>query len=100
MLQTLPNISITGGQPIILLPLIVILLITAAKDFYEDYKRHQADYDENSREVEVYDCRSGKFKNERWKDLKVGDIARVKRDQPIPADMITLHASNKKGSVY
>lgn len=47
ILQTIPSISITDGQPTILLPLVVIFAVTALKDLYEDYKRKVSDRQEN-----------------------------------------------------
>lgn len=35
-----------------------------------------------------------------WKDLKVGDVVRLTRDQEIPADLILLHADGENGLAY
>lgn len=35
-----------------------------------------------------------------WQDLRVGDIIRLRRDDPIPADMILLHATGPNGIAY
>ena len=43
----IPQISISDGVPTIFMPLFVILLVTAAKDFYEDFKRRTSDNEEN-----------------------------------------------------
>lgn len=48
----IPAISISEGVPTIFMPLFVILLVTAAKDFYEDFKRRTSDNEENK--VEGY----------------------------------------------
>jgi phospholipid-transporting ATPase len=47
MMQIIPDISISDGTPTILIPLVFIVIITAAKDFSEDYKRKQSDRQEN-----------------------------------------------------
>eukprot|EP01016_Furgasonia_blochmanni_P015457 TRINITY_DN18440_c0_g1_i1.p3 TRINITY_DN18440_c0_g1~~TRINITY_DN18440_c0_g1_i1.p3 ORF type:complete len:121 (-),score=44.90 TRINITY_DN18440_c0_g1_i1:7-327(-) len=41
-MQTIKEISTSGGKPIILLPLTIILTISALKDLFEDLKRHKA----------------------------------------------------------
>jgi len=43
VLQTIPRISITGGQPTILVPLLFVICVSAIKDIFEDTKRHRAD---------------------------------------------------------
>lgn len=43
VLQIIPPISITGGQPAILLPLLFVVAVSAVKDLFEDIKRHRAD---------------------------------------------------------
>lgn len=40
-------ITISDGYPTIYVPLITIVVITAAKDYYEDYKRKKSDREEN-----------------------------------------------------
>ena len=38
------------------------MLITAAKDFFEDYKRHKSDREENLKITEIYNSDLGEFK--------------------------------------
>ncbi|CAM9749104.1 unnamed protein product, partial [Discosporangium mesarthrocarpum] len=49
ILQTIKAISITGGTPTTLVPLIGVLLVTGLKDALEDFQRHKADSQENNR---------------------------------------------------
>ena len=53
MLQTWTRVSVTGGTPTLILPLGFVLAISAAKDAYEDYRRHQVDAVENGRTTRV-----------------------------------------------
>lgn len=41
------QVSTTRGMPTIALPLSCVLVVNMAKDFFEDWKRHQADRVEN-----------------------------------------------------
>ncbi len=75
IMQTIPYITISNGLPAIFLPLVAILLITALKDFFEDYKRKISDSYENSRTINVYE--NGQFIEKKWKDLRVGNIIEV-----------------------
>jgi phospholipid-transporting ATPase len=47
VLQTIPLISITGGKPIMLIPLTFVISVSMIKDIIEDYKRHKSDRKEN-----------------------------------------------------
>ena len=47
--ETLEVISITDGKPVIWFPLMLVVVISSIKDFFEDYKRHQSDNEENNR---------------------------------------------------
>lgn len=53
VLQTIQVISITQGVPVILGPLAIVVAISMAKDFIEDFKRHRSDNEENNRKTEV-----------------------------------------------
>ncbi|KAK5635169.1 hypothetical protein RRF57_010881 [Xylaria bambusicola] len=35
-----------------------------------------------------------------WRDVKVGDIVKLRRDDPVPADIILLHATGENGIAY
>ena len=60
-MQFIQIISISEGIPTIFLPLVVIVAVTAIKDFYEDYKRKKSDQEENTRRVLVWDEASKLF---------------------------------------
>lgn len=96
-LETIQEISTTGGTPVILFPLTVIVIITAAKDFFEDYQRHKSDTEENTRTVHIYSVNEKKFEKNKAEKLRVGHIAKVLRNEAVPADMIVLFTSEKKG---
>lgn len=51
VLQVIPPISISGGKPAILLPLLFVVIVSAVKDLFEDLKRHKSDTRENNRKV-------------------------------------------------
>lgn len=58
ILQSIPSISVSGGVPNILLPLIFVLTLSAIKDLVEDYKRKKSDQEENNRHTHVRADRS------------------------------------------
>lgn len=68
----IPIISISGGQPVMLMPLAFVILVSMIKDIFEDYKRHKSDNQENYKEVLVYDHLTHEFRKQQWRSLKVG----------------------------
>ena len=71
-------ISMSGGQPNILLPLVIVVGISAIKDLVEDLKRGISDKEEN--ESEVLAAENGKFVTKKWQDIKVGEIVKIMKD--------------------
>lgn len=49
ILQVIKPVSITNGMPAILLPLGVVVSISALKDIIEDLKRYRSDQTENKK---------------------------------------------------
>ena len=60
-MQTRDAITISGGYPANLIPLLMVLFMSMLKDGYEDYQRHKKDDEENSRPASVFSCDSKKF---------------------------------------
>ena len=73
----MPQISNTENQPLIYLPLFVIVLISMLKDYMEDYKRKKSDRDENNREIGVLQSTAQGFEALKWQDLQIGQIIKV-----------------------
>ncbi|KAJ2896195.1 hypothetical protein MKZ38_005763 [Zalerion maritima] len=110
--QTVPGLSTTGNFTTIL-PLMFFVMLTMAKEGFFDYKRHRQDKVENANPTTVLRI-SRKQKDQswqentppfewadvKWEDVKVGDIVKLKRDDPVPADLILIHASGEDGLAY
>mmetsp|Transcript_3580 Transcript_3580/g.7693 ORF Transcript_3580/g.7693 Transcript_3580/m.7693 type:complete len:1191 (-) Transcript_3580:28-3600(-) len=98
VLQSIPQISVTDGIPNILLPLFFVMGVSAIKDLLEDNKRKRSDAEENTRLALKRANRS--WVPETWRNLKVGDIVKIEKDQFFSADMILLSSSEPKGICY
>ncbi|OMJ88057.1 hypothetical protein SteCoe_10131 [Stentor coeruleus] len=98
VLQSIPDISNSGGVPNILLPLGLVLTISAIKDMLEDRKRKKSDNEENNRKALVR--KNASWQTVLWKDIKVGDIVKVIKDEKFPADLVMLSSSDEKGICY
>lgn len=97
LLQQIPGISPTGRY-VTIVPLFVILTITAIKEIVEDFQRHREDRKINDSKVEVLE--GTRWKLVSWKDVGVGDILRVKSEKSFPADLILLASSDKESQCY
>lgn len=98
-LEMISDISTSEGVPVIWIPLIVIVLITALKDLLEDLQRHRSDRDENERKVLKLGP-EGSFKTIHWEELRVGDVIKIFQDEYFPADLIILRSSEKSCVAY
>ena len=53
IMQMIPSISVSGGFPVIFIPLSIVVGVSAIKDLLEDIKRKKSDGLINSKEVEM-----------------------------------------------
>jgi len=73
--------------------LLFVLAVAGIKEIIEDKKRHEFDKITNSTVAHVVGKKDGKIKDERWQDVKVGQILVVYDNEEIPADCICLHTA-------
>ncbi|KAL6130227.1 hypothetical protein ACLB2K_068608 [Fragaria x ananassa] len=97
VLNQLPQLAVFG-RGVSVLPLAFVLLVTAVKDAYEDYRRHRSDRIENNRLASVFVNNHFQFK--KWKDVQVGEIIRIEANEGIPCDMVLLSTSDPTGVAY
>ena len=71
----IPQISISNGQPVIFLPLIVIVIITGLKDLLEDSKRKRSDNEENKKPIKI--LKNNQPETSSWEEIRVGEVIRV-----------------------
>ncbi|KAL4376317.1 hypothetical protein GQ457_02G020290 [Hibiscus cannabinus] len=88
------------SAPSIILPLVVVIGVTMAKEGVEDWRRRLQDIEANNRKVEVYDKSSCSFKQKKWKDLRVGELVKVCKDEYFPADVLLLSSNHEDGVCY
>lgn len=96
-LQQIPGLSPTNRYTTIG-PLIVVLLVSAGKEYVEDYRRKQADRALNNSKARI--LRGSNFEETKWINVAVGDIIRVESEEPFPADMVLLASSEPEGLCY
>lgn len=121
ILQMIPGLS-TTGQYTTIVPLLFFVSISIGKEGYDDLRRYRLDKAENNRictvlhayqpsekedvgkdpEIDTASSTSGPvhWATTKWKDLKVGDIVKLKRDEAAPADLVLLHSNGPNGIAY
>ncbi|KAM3938817.1 phospholipid-transporting ATPase IK-like [Leptodactylus fuscus] len=97
VLQTVPVIS-TLPPFAIMLPLLFLLVIRGIKDLIDDIARHKSDKAINNRPCEILNEKS--FSWNKWKDIQVGDIIRLQKDDIVPADLFLLYTSEPNSLCY
>nr|XP_060617301.1 phospholipid-transporting ATPase IC isoform X1 [Anolis sagrei ordinatus] len=97
ILQTIPQIT-TLAWYTTLIPLLLVLGITAIKDLVDDVARHRMDTEINNRNCDV--IREERFINAKWKDIKVGDVIRLGKNAFVPADILLLSSSEPNSLCY
>ncbi|XP_020834479.1 putative phospholipid-transporting ATPase IM isoform X1 [Phascolarctos cinereus] len=97
ILQLIPEISSLSWFTTIV-PLVLVLTITAVKDATDDFFRHKSDNQVNNRLSEV--LINGRLQSEKWMNVKAGDIIKLENNQFVAADLLLLSSSEPHGLCY
>ncbi|KAL6702674.1 aminophospholipid translocase [Coniothyrium glycines] len=97
VLQQIPGISPTSRYTTIV-PLAIVLLVSAVKEYIEDHRRKQSDSELNNSKAQT--LKGSSFTDTKWINVAVGDIVRVESEQPFPADLVLLASSEPEGLCY
>ncbi|XP_043343268.1 phospholipid-transporting ATPase FetA-like isoform X3 [Cervus elaphus] len=97
LLQLIPQISSLAWYTTVV-PLMVVLSITAVKDAIDDVKRHKNDNQVNNRSVLV--LMNGRIVTDKWMNVQVGDIIKLENNQIVTADILLLSSSEPYSLTY
>ena len=75
IMQMLPAITISGGFPVIFIPLSLVVGVSAIKDFYQDMKRHNSDLQINKSKTLI--LKQQGWQETTWDQLSIGNIIKV-----------------------
>lgn len=118
ILQMIPGLSTTGTYTTIV-PLLFFVTLSVAKEGYDDFRRYRLDKAENTSTAsvlhvnkstlvdsadtnEISSTRSDpeNWRKTKWKDIRVGDVVKLERDEIAPADLVILQAREPNGIAY
>lgn len=113
ILQMMPSIS-TTGRFTTLVPLLCFVGFSMLREAHDDLRRSRLDGEENNRTASVLRApqvisaaargvdpeRGGHWAETKWKDVRVGDVLRIQRDQAVPADIVLLAVDGANGVAY
>ena len=112
VVQMIPTVSTTGRYTT-LVPLLFFVGISMLKEGHDDLRRSRLDKEENDRTASVSRAlrvaspakdtlpdTSELWAESRWRDLRVGDVLRIQRDETVPADIALLSVDGANGVAY
>ncbi|KAK9277428.1 hypothetical protein L1049_006971 [Liquidambar formosana] len=82
-----------------IIPLCFVIGLTMVKEGVEDWQRKKQDIEVNNRKVKVHRG-NGVFDYTEWRNLRVGDIVKVEKDDFFPADLLLLSSSYEDAICY
>ena len=102
IIQCIPAISPLNPITAVF-PFAFVLCISMLREGVEDYNRHTQDEKENSLQVLKYanNPKSEElFISEKSRNLRVGDLVKIQKNNVIPADLVILSCSNISKTAY
>ncbi|KAJ5217019.1 hypothetical protein N7468_010027 [Penicillium chermesinum] len=110
VLQMIPGLSTTGTYTTIV-PLLIFVGISMGKEGFDDWRRYRLDKEENNRvawvlrytpDASYNPVEEGSYEwvEIKWEDIRVGDVIKLGRDEPVPADFVLLHSDGPNGVAY
>lgn len=118
ILQMIPGLSTTGNYTTIV-PLAFFVTISMAKEGYDDFRRYKLDKAENNKLASVLQAYTSTatttgrnnepptadsepmiWADMAWKNVRVGDVVKLQRNQAAPADLVILNSRGVNGTAY
>lgn len=91
-----PGVPIDAGVAIV--PLIIVVGISAIREAVEDFLRYKSDQKVNA--TIGHKLSDGRFSDIKWQDILVGDFILVRKDEQVPADIVLFSTDTPEGVAY
>lgn len=96
-------LSITSWAPVkpvsLIAPLVFVVGISMLKEAVEDWYRFLQDLNVNTRTVKAH-AGNGLFVDKLWREISVGDVVKVNKDEYFSSDLLLLSSSYEDGVCY
>ena len=98
LISILTCLSFSPKNPITMIGTFAFVLVfTMLKEGYEDIKRYKQDKEINTKFQLVLNLENNQFEQKLWQDIRVGDIVKIKKEEPVAADMLLIKSSELNG---
>lgn len=87
------------NAPSLVAPLVFVVGVSMLKEAVEDWQRFLQDLNVNYRTAKVH-VRDGQFADKIWREISVGDVVKVCKNQYFPSDLLLLSSSYVDGVCY
>ena len=74
-----------------------VLFLTMIKEAFEDYYRYKQDKEANAKSTAIFNYASNSFVDTAWRDVRLGDIVRLQKNEMVPCDILLLWSDNPEG---
>ena len=81
-----------------IIPLVCVLCISMVRELIEDLHKGKYDKVNNNQVVSVYNSKV--FVNKKAEEIKIGQLIKIQKNQPIPCDIILIDSFNTDGTCY
>ena len=82
------------------IPYLVVIAMSIFREGFEDYKKYSNDKKFNNSKSQIYNSKKKDFEEIFWKDMKVGNIVKLVRNESIPCDVLIIETSSENGLSY
>ncbi|RUS74359.1 hypothetical protein EGW08_017882 [Elysia chlorotica] len=95
-LNWIPQVN-AFAKEVAALPVFFVLLVTALKDAFEDFRRYRSDKKVNNHTCRVYSQEERRYVKKEWSKISPGDFIHLSCNEIIPADILFIHSSDRQG---
>lgn len=81
-------------------PVVIVISFGIIREGIQDYKRHKYDKTYNNHTSLKYCDEKKNFIKEKWKNLSVGSIIKIKNNEILPADILVIKSYSSNGFFY
>ncbi|XP_041360414.1 phospholipid-transporting ATPase VA-like [Gigantopelta aegis] len=88
------------GKEIAMVPVVFVLLVTAVKDAYEDFRRYRSDNKINNQTCRIFCRKEKRYIRTIFSKVYAGDFIHLSCNEEIPADILLLKTSDSMGMCH